>query len=87
MTVMNKPLGRDDILKQIRDLPLEDREYVAAELIKDVDEAGGHLEDPPELVEMIRAQAQRAVDHPEEAIPGDQFFGWLDKLRTSLRRT
>jgi hypothetical protein len=83
---MNKPLGADDLLKQIRELPLEEREYVAAELIKEVDEAGGHLEDPPEFVEMIRAQAQRAVEHPEEAIPGDQFFEWLDKLRARARR-
>lgn len=82
---MNKARA-DDLLTLIRELPPEEREYVAAELIKDVGEGGGQLDDPAELVEMIRAQAQRAVEHPEEAIPGDQFFDWLDKLRARARR-
>ena len=77
LEAMNKPVGGDD--SRIGN--------TSAELIKDVAEAGGHLDDSPALVEMIRAQAQRAIDHPEEAIPGDQFFAWLDKLRASARRT
>jgi hypothetical protein len=86
---MNKPTTPDDVLEQLRKLPPDERAWVEAQLAKDAEAAGKILdgEDDPAFRARIRVEAQRALDHPGENIPGDQFFDWLDKLRDKHRRS
>lgn len=49
---------RDDLLEQIRALPLEDRDYIETALIREAYEQGRRTESPGELAEI----KQRAVD-------------------------
>ncbi len=89
LSEMNKPATPDDVLAQLRMLPPEERAWVEVQLAKDAEAAGRILdgEDDPAFRAMIRAQAERALVHPEENIPGDQFFSWLDKLGDQFRRS
>ena len=49
---------RDDLLEQIRALPLEDRDYIETALIREAYEQGRRTESPGELAEI----KQRAVE-------------------------
>lgn len=51
-------MRRDDLLEQIRALPLEDRDYIEAALLREAYEQGRSTETPLELDEI----KQRAVD-------------------------
>ena len=51
---MGKSATRDEILDQIRRLPLEDRAYIESELLRDEYEAGRQAEDPEQLSEIGR---------------------------------
>ncbi|MEO8843340.1 MAG: hypothetical protein ABI591_12920 [Kofleriaceae bacterium] len=55
---MGTPMRRDDLLEQIRALPLEDRDYIEAALLREAYEQGRSTETPLELDEI----KQRAVD-------------------------
>jgi len=58
---------RDDVLAQIRSLPLEDREYIEAELVRDADGRGAYADPSPLVEEMIR-RAEHALAHPEDGV-------------------
>lgn len=68
---MGKPATRDVLLEQIRDLPLEDRDYIEAELARDGDEAGRRAEDPDLLVEVIR-RANDALAQPSSGLSREE---------------
>lgn len=55
---MGAPARRDDLLKQIRSLPLEDRDYIEAALMREAYDEGRRTESPEELDEI----KQRAID-------------------------
>jgi hypothetical protein len=55
---MGTPARRDDLLEQIRALPIEDRDYIMATLMREAYEQGRRTEFPDELTEI----KQRAVD-------------------------
>ncbi len=55
---MGTPARRDDLLEQIRALPVEDREFIEAALMREAYEQGRRSESPDELAEI----AQRATD-------------------------
>lgn len=55
---MGTPARRDDLLDQIRALPVEDRDYIEAALMREAYEHGRRTESPEELEEI----KQRAVD-------------------------
>lgn len=55
---MGTAARRDDLLEQIRALPLEDRDYIEAALMREAYEDGGRNESSAELDEI----RQRAVD-------------------------
>lgn len=55
---MGTAARRDDLLEQIRALPLEDRDYIEAALMREAYEQGRRTESPDELAEIT----QRAVD-------------------------
>jgi len=55
---MGTAARRDDLLEQIRALPLEDRDYIEAALMREAYEQGRRTESPEELNEI----KQRAVD-------------------------
>ena len=55
---MGTPARRDDLLEQIRALPIEDRDYIEAALMREAYELGRRTDSPEELEEI----KQRAVD-------------------------
>lgn len=55
---MGEPARRDDLLEQIRGLPIEDRDYIEAALMREAYEQGRRAESPDELAEIT----QRAED-------------------------
>jgi hypothetical protein len=55
---MASPARRDDLLEQIRALPLEDRDFIEAALMREAYEQGRRGESPEELSEIT----QRAID-------------------------
>jgi hypothetical protein len=55
---MGTPAPQDDLLEQIRALPLEDRDYIEAALMREAYEQGRRTESPDELEEI----EQRAED-------------------------
>lgn len=55
---MGSPARRDDLLEQIRALPIEDREYIEAALMREAYDQGRRTDSPDELDEIKR----RAVD-------------------------
>jgi len=57
---MGKRATRDAIMDQIRRMPLEDRDYIEAELLRDSYEAGRRSDDPEQTAALVR----RANDAP-----------------------
>ncbi len=55
---MGTAARREDLLEQIRALPLEDREYIEAELMREAYDEGRRVESTGELDEIKR----RAID-------------------------
>ncbi len=55
---MGTPARRDDLLEQIRALPVEDRDYIESALMREAYEQGRRIESAEELDEI----KQRAVD-------------------------
>jgi len=55
---------RDDLLEQIRTLPIEDRDYIEAALLREAYESGGRTESAEELEE-IKLRAVEAVAQTE----------------------
>ena len=55
---MGTPARRDDLLEQIRALPIEDRDYIEAALMREAYEQGRRTESAEELAEI----EQRALD-------------------------
>ncbi len=70
---MNKPNGREEILQQLKGLPLEEREVIAAELLEGIHNEGGRvdgdIESDPAFIEELERRADEAIEHPERAIP------------------
>jgi hypothetical protein len=57
---MGTPARRDDLLEQIRALPLEDRDYIEAALVREAYESGRRTESPEEIEE-IKQRALQAL--------------------------
>lgn len=55
---MGTAARRDDLLEQIRALPIEDRDYIEATLMREAYESGRRMESVEELAEI----EQRALD-------------------------
>lgn len=55
---MGTAARRDDLLEEIRALPIEDRDYIEAALMREAYDSGRRTESPQELEEI----KQRAVD-------------------------
>lgn len=74
---MQKPADRDEILRQLHELSLEDREYIAAELLRAMSEAGvaidGTIESDPGFREELRERARHAVEHAGEGFSNEQI--------------
>jgi hypothetical protein len=67
---MGKPATRDEILDQIRRMPLEDRDYIEAELLRDSYEAGRRVEDPAQSAELVQ-RASESLARSDEGISRD----------------
>ena len=68
---MGKPATRDEILDQIRRMPLEDRDYIEAELLRDGYEAGRRVEDPARIDELVR-RVDEALGHPDGGLSREE---------------
>ena len=51
---MVAPAHRDELLEQIRALPLEDRDYIEAALVREAYEQGRRTDTPEELAEIVQ---------------------------------
>jgi Complex 1 protein (LYR family) len=68
---MGNPATRDEILDQIRRMPLEDRDYIEAELLRDGYEAGRRVEDPAQIAELVR-RAGEALTRPDAGLSREE---------------
>ncbi len=68
---MGKPATRDEVLTQIWALPLEDREYIEAALLRDAFDAGRRTEPPDEVDELVR-RATVALAAPGQGISREE---------------
>ena len=59
---MGTATRRDDLLEQIRALPLEDRDYIEAALMREAYEQGRHVDSPEELGEITARAADALSD-------------------------
>jgi hypothetical protein len=59
---MGTAARRDDLLEQIRTLPIEDRDYIEAALLREAYESGGRTESSEELDEIKRRAADALSD-------------------------
>jgi hypothetical protein len=57
----------DDVLAQIRSMPLEDRDYIEAELMRDAYESGRRNESPALVAELV-TRAADALANPDRGI-------------------
>jgi hypothetical protein len=62
---MNKPTDPDEVLAQIRAMPVADRHRVTAELLDDLDE---EFVEAPAVLDELRRRAEDALAHPERGI-------------------
>jgi hypothetical protein len=62
---MNKAADPDELLAQIRAMPVADRHRVTAGLLDDLDE---DFVEPPALLDELRRRAEDALAHPERGI-------------------
>jgi hypothetical protein len=62
---MNKAANPDDVLAQIRAMPVADRHRLTAELLDDLDE---DFVEPPGLLDELRRRATDALAHPDRGI-------------------
>ena len=75
MLNMNELADADDVLAQIRQMPLEERHRITAALLKDLsdDFDGGEMSEPPEAIEELRRRAEEALAHPVMAMSLAEF--------------
>jgi len=62
---MGEAARRDDLLAQIRALPIEDREYIEAALMREAYEQGRRSESPDELAEIVRRTTSALSDRTQ----------------------
>ncbi len=77
---MGTAARRDDLLEQIRTLPIEDRDYIEAALLREAYESGGRTESPEELEEIKR----RAVDALSGPTAGYSLEDSVARARASV---
>ena len=68
---MNKPATPDEVLEQIRAMPVADRDYVEAELLREAFESGRRQESDALREEIVR-RAKLALAHPGEGYTLEQ---------------
>ena len=66
---MTKPADREELMRQIKSLPLEERELIAAELLEGIHDEGGavdgDIESDPKFLKELERRADAAIAHPE----------------------
>ena len=77
---MGTAVRRDDLLEQIRALPIEDRDYIEAALMREAYEQGRRVESPDELAEI----AQRANDALNNRGAGYTREESIDRARAAV---
>jgi hypothetical protein len=83
MKEMKKPANADELVKLVRELPLEERENVVAQLTRDFEE---HFEEDPAVRDEVMRRAKRALEHPEDCIPAEQFIAELEEFVRARKR-
>jgi hypothetical protein len=71
---------RDDLLDQIRALPLEDRDYIEAALMREAYEQGRRVESPEEIAELT----QRATDALSDRHPSYSRADSVNRARAAV---
>lgn len=81
---MAQPGTRDELLEQIRAMPLEDREYIEAALLQEAFDAGRRTETPGELDELVR-RATAALTSSGPAISRDESIARAQAAVAAVR--
>lgn len=81
---MGQPVTRDEVLEQIRAMPLEDREYIEAALLQEAFDAGRRAETPDEVNELIR-RATAALAAPGPGISRDESIARAQATVAAVR--
>ena len=68
---MGTPARRDDILQEIRALPVEDREFIEAALMREAYEQDRRTDSPDALAEIVQ-RATEAVAHPDRGFSREE---------------
>ena len=77
---MATPARRDELLEQIRSLPIEDREYIGAALMREAYESG-HVVESDEVMEEIM---RRAVEAVRDDSPGYSIEETMADARSAI---
>lgn len=78
---MEPAARRDDLLEQIRALPLEDRDFIEAALMREAYESGRRSESRDELAEI----EQRAADALAARNPSYSLADSMARARAAIR--
>lgn len=68
---MEKFATPEEVLAHIRSMSFEDREYIAAELMRDAYETG-RLAEPPAVMDDIRQRASEALANPDRGLSREE---------------
>ncbi len=81
---MAPPKHRDYILEQLRAMPLEDRDYIGAALMREAYEQGRRVESPDELAEIVQ-RATDALAHPERGFSREESVARASAVVEAIR--
>jgi hypothetical protein len=82
---MSRSGTRDDVLEQIRAMPLEDREYIEAALLQEAFDARRRTETPGEVDELVR-RARAALTSSGPAMSRDESIARAKAAVAAVRR-
>lgn len=77
---MRTAVRPDDLLEQIRALPIEDRDYIETALMREAYEQGRRVESPDELAEIV----QRAADALSDRGAGYTHEESIDRAHAAI---
>ena len=79
---MGTAARRDDLLEQIRTLPIEDRDYIEAALLREAYEAGGRTESPRSSTRSSRAAEALSDRSAEDSVARARARASVEAIRS-----
>ena len=86
---MNRPADPKELLRQLKTLPLDEREQIAAELLEGIHDDGGEIdgdvESDIEFVEELERRADEALAHPERSRSAEETIAHARQMLAARR--